>query len=156
MILVDLDHFKKVNDLYGHAAGDELLKLVGETILAEIPSPSFAARIGGDEFGAIVTDQSRAEEAARNIVTALAAPLALGTTKAQISASAGIAPLDRGLSPGDMLRRADVAMYSVKRPAETGRLVRREMHAGCTTASPSRKKSGWPSRPTNSFPFSSR
>ncbi len=115
LILVDLDHFKKVNDLYGHAAGDELLKLVAETIVAEIPSTSFAARIGGDEFGVIVTDQSKAEEAAQNIVTALAAPLALGTTKAQISASAGIAPLDRSVSPGDMLRRADVAMYSVKR-----------------------------------------
>ena len=115
LILVDLDHFKKVNDLYGHAAGDELLKLVGDTILAELPPSSFAARIGGDEFAAIVADHAKAEQAAHNIVTALAAPLALGTTKAQISASAGITGLDRALPPADMLRRADVAMYSVKR-----------------------------------------
>jgi diguanylate cyclase (GGDEF)-like protein len=115
LILVDLDHFKKVNDLYGHAAGDELLKLVGDTILAELPPSSFAARIGGDEFAAIVADHAKAEQAAHNIVTALAAPLALGTTKAQISASAGITGLDRDLPPADMLRRADVAMYSVKR-----------------------------------------
>jgi diguanylate cyclase (GGDEF)-like protein len=115
LILLDLDHFKKVNDLYGHAAGDELLKLVGETILAEIPATSFAARIGGDEFAVIATDQAKAEEIAQSLVTALAAPLALGATRTQISASAGIARLDRALSPTDMLRRADVAMYSVKR-----------------------------------------
>jgi diguanylate cyclase (GGDEF)-like protein len=115
LILLDLDHFKKVNDLYGHAAGDDLLKAVGDTILAEIPIPAFAARIGGDEFAAIIVDQAKAEEAARNLVTALAAPLTVGTTKSQISVSAGISRLDRGLSPADMLRRADVAMYSVKR-----------------------------------------
>lgn len=120
LVLVDLDHFKKVNDLYGHAAGDELLKLVGDAILAEIPPSSFAARIGGDEFAALVADQAKAEVAARNIVTALAAPLALGTTKTQISASAGIARLDRTLSPADILRRADVAMYSVKRSGRNG------------------------------------
>ena len=120
LILFDLDHFKKVNDLYGHAAGDELLKLVADTILAEIPASSFAARIGGDEFAAIVADPAKAEEVAENIVAALSAPLTLGATKAQISASAGIAPLDRSLSPTDMLRRADVAMYSVKRSGRNG------------------------------------
>ncbi|HET9354302.1 MAG TPA: diguanylate cyclase, partial [Sphingomicrobium sp.] len=120
LILLDLDHFKKVNDLYGHGAGDELLKLVGETILAELPASSFAARIGGDEFAAIVTAQAKAEDTAQAIVTALAAPLELGTTRTQISVSAGICPLDRDISPADMLRRADVAMYSVKRSGRNG------------------------------------
>ena len=120
LILLDLDHFKKVNDLYGHAAGDELLKLVGDTILAEIPLPSFAARIGGDEFAVIVADSATAEEVAHKIVTALGAPVTLGTTRTQISASAGIARLDPALSPIDMLRQADVAMYSVKRSGRNG------------------------------------
>ena len=120
LILFDLDHFKKVNDLYGHAAGDELLKLVADTILAEIPPSSFAARIGGDEFAAIVTDPSKAEEAAQKIVAVLAAPLNLGTITTQVSVSAGISPLDRSTSPADLLRRADVAMYSVKRSGRNG------------------------------------
>jgi len=120
LILFDLDHFKKVNDLYGHAAGDEVLKLVGDTIRAEIPPSSFAARIGGDEFAAIVTDRATAEETAQQMVTALAAPLAVGTTKTQISVSAGITRLDCGISPSDLLRRADVAMYSVKRSGRNG------------------------------------
>ena len=120
LILLDLDHFKKVNDLYGHSAGDELLKLVGETILSEIPASSFAARIGGDEFAAIIADRAAAEDIAQQIVTALAAPLTLRAATAQISASAGITALDRSSSPVDMLRRADVAMYSVKRSGRNG------------------------------------
>ncbi|MDP9421302.1 MAG: EAL domain-containing protein [Pseudomonadota bacterium] len=120
LILLDLDHFKKVNDLYGHSVGDELLKLVADTILAEIPPTSFASRIGGDEFAVILADHARAEETAQNIVTALAPPLTLGTIRTQISASAGMARLDPALSPADMLRRADVAMYSVKRSGRNG------------------------------------
>ena len=120
LILFDLDHFKKVNDLYGHAAGDELLKLIGDIIIAEIPVESFAARIGGDEFALIISDSSRAEAVAQKIVTALSAPLTLGATRCQISASAGISRLDPALSPIDMLRRADVAMYSVKRSGRNG------------------------------------
>ncbi len=120
LILFDLDHFKKVNDLYGHSAGDELLKLVADTIQSEVPSSSFAARIGGDEFAAIVADCASAEAAARKILSALSAPMSLGAVRTQISASAGIAPLDRHCSPADMLRRADVAMYSVKRAGRNG------------------------------------
>ena len=120
LILLDLDHFKKVNDLYGHSAGDELLKLVADTIRGALPGSSFAARIGGDEFAAIVADPAQAEEAAGRIVTELAVPHALGKIRTQISASAGLAPLDRGISPADMLRRADVAMYSVKRSGRNG------------------------------------
>ena len=120
LILLDLDHFKKVNDLYGHGAGDELLRLVGDTISAEISSSSFAARIGGDEFAAIVPHASLAEEAAQKVVAALARPLPVAATTAQISASAGIARIDRNLPPADLLRRADVAMYSVKRAGRNG------------------------------------
>jgi diguanylate cyclase (GGDEF)-like protein len=133
LILLDLDHFKKVNDLYGHAAGDELLKLVGDIIIAEIPASAFAARIGGDEFAVIVTDRAKAEETAQAIVSALAAPLTLDTTRTQISVSAGIARLDGNISPADMLRRADVAMYSVKRSGRNGlawfdREMERQLH----------------------------
>ena len=115
LILLDLDHFKKVNDLYGHAAGDELLKFAARTIGSQLPDHAFAARIGGDEFAAVVPDAATAEEVARSIIAALGAPVCLETVKAQISASAGLAHQDRTLDAVEVLRRADVAMYSVKR-----------------------------------------
>ena len=120
LVLIDLDHFKKVNDLYGHSAGDDLLKAVGEAIVANLPSGSFAARLGGDEFAALVPAGESAEEAARKLVNALAAPISLGSLKTQISASVGITAVDRSVPPLDVLRRADVAMYSVKRSGRNG------------------------------------
>jgi diguanylate cyclase (GGDEF)-like protein len=120
LIILDLDHFKKVNDLYGHSTGDRLLQFTGETILQALPPHSFAARLGGDEFAVHVADAARAEEVARQIVAALAAPICLGQVKTQISASAGLAQLDRTLNPEEILRRADVAMYSVKRSGRNG------------------------------------
>ena len=120
LIILDLDHFKKVNDLYGHSSGDQLLQFTGETIRKELPPLSFAARLGGDEFAAYVADASVAEDVARRVITVLAAPISLGPVKTQLSASAGLAYLNRGLNPEEILRRADVAMYSVKRSGRNG------------------------------------
>jgi diguanylate cyclase (GGDEF)-like protein len=120
LVVLDLDHFKKVNDLYGHAAGDQLLKFTGETIREELPPSSFAARLGGDEFAAYIADAAIAEEVTRRIVAKLAAPINLGPVKTQLSASAGLTHLNRGLNPEEILRRADVAMYSVKRSGRNG------------------------------------
>jgi diguanylate cyclase (GGDEF)-like protein len=120
LLILDLDHFKKVNDLYGHSTGDHLLQFTGETIRKELPPKSFAARLGGDEFAVYVADAGMAEDVARQIVSALAAPINLGPVKTQLSASAGLAHLNRGLNPAEILRRADVAMYSVKRSGRNG------------------------------------
>ena len=120
LALIDLDHFKKVNDLYGHMTGDQLLKSVAEAIAKDLPRGSFSARLGGDEFAILLPDLKAAEEAVAALVAALAAPIAVGTVTAQISASAGIAPFSRALTPLELLRRADVAMYSVKRSGRNG------------------------------------
>ena len=120
LMILDLDHFKKVNDLYGHATGDELLRFTGETLRSELPAMAFAARLGGDEFAAYIPDAGVAEDVARRIVTVLAAPISLGPVKTQLSVSAGLAHLNRGLDPEEILRRADVAMYSVKRSGRNG------------------------------------
>ncbi|HXG81970.1 MAG TPA: EAL domain-containing protein [Sphingomicrobium sp.] len=120
LILLDLDHFKKVNDLYGHSVGDQLLKAAGDAIVGNIPPGSFAARLGGDEFAVVIPDRESAEGAARRLVGALGAPITLGPVTAHISVSAGIAPIDRSVDTLDMLRRADVAMYSVKRSGRNG------------------------------------
>jgi diguanylate cyclase (GGDEF)-like protein len=120
LILLDLDHFKKVNDLYGHIVGDELLAMVGTVLKRELPDASVIARLGGDEFAALVPDCRTAEEAAQRLVSVLGAPISLNAAKTQISASAGISFVQPGLGSTDVLRQADVAMYSVKRSGRNG------------------------------------
>ncbi|HEY0627845.1 MAG TPA: EAL domain-containing protein [Sphingomicrobium sp.] len=120
LVLIDLDHFKKVNDLYGHSVGDELLKAVADILVRDLPGGAFIARLGGDEFAAVLPDLQAAEESVGRLIASLAAPIGLGSVTAQISASAGITPFSRSLAPLDMLRRADVAMYSVKRSGRNG------------------------------------
>jgi diguanylate cyclase (GGDEF)-like protein len=120
LILLDVDHFKRVNDLYGHIAGDQLLRYVGEELTRTLPATSFIARLGGDEFAAIVRDEADAEGSARNAVRAFGQPVQVGETKVQISLSAGIVPLRSEAAPVDALRRADVAMYSVKQSGRNG------------------------------------
>jgi diguanylate cyclase (GGDEF)-like protein len=122
LVLFDLDHFKKVNDLHGHATGDELLGEVGRILEQSMPKGSLVARLGGDEFAALIPAAAAgdAEETVRKVVEALSMPINLGTVQAHVTASAGIAPLDVGLAPEDMLRRADIAMYAAKRAGRNG------------------------------------
>jgi len=115
--LLDLDHFKKVNDLHGHAAGDELLSHVARMLEEAAPDEALVARLGGDEFALLLpsTAAAGAEELAARILQSLSQPIAVGRFHAHISASAGLACLSRGLEAEDVLRRADIAMYSAKR-----------------------------------------
>ena len=120
LVLFDLDHFKKVNDLHGHAAGDQLLGHIGAMLAEMMPRASVVARLGGDEFALLMPSESaeQIENIVADILVRLASPINRGDFHAQVSASAGIAYLVGGMSADDMLRRADIAMYSAKR---TGR-----------------------------------
>ncbi len=120
LILADVDHFKKVNDLHGHAAGDEILQFVGRAMVEAAPESAFVARLGGDEFAVLIQDRDDADEAARKIVQAIAQPLKMTGFQAQISISCGVAPLHTQQNQIDVLRRADVAMYSVKQSGRNG------------------------------------
>lgn len=120
LVLIDLDHFKKVNDLYGHMIGDQLLKSVADALVSNLPEGAFVARLGGDEFAALLSDEHGAEESVGKLIASFADPISLGSVTTRISASAGITPFCRSLPPLDMLRRADVAMYSVKRSGRNG------------------------------------
>jgi len=120
LLLLDVDHFKRVNDLYGHVAGDQLLREVGEELVHALPATAFVARLGGDEFAAIIRDEADAEAAATDAVRAFGRPVNVGDARAQISISAGIVPLKSESRPVDALRRADVAMYSVKQSGRNG------------------------------------
>jgi len=120
LILLDVDHFKRVNDLYGHGAGDQLLELVGEMLVGALPPSAFVARLGGDEFAVLVRDQNEAESSAQEILKGFAEPLKIGDLQANVSLSAGIAPLCSDTERTDPLRQADVAMYSVKQGGRNG------------------------------------
>ena len=118
VILIDLDGFKGVNDTYGHAAGDALLRTAAERLIANVRSNDTVSRLGGDEFVVLLprlTDDQIADTVAHRILLDLLQPLVVGDTVLTIRASAGIA-LTRGTGAGvdDMMREADLALYQAK------------------------------------------
>ena len=121
-VYIDLDRFKPVNDLYGHAAGDAVLMQAAKRILAEIRPTDTLARIGGDEFVMILTSQPQPEKAsivATRIIEALRRPFQVEGHRIEIGASVGVSlyPED-GADADTLMRAADAAMYRAK---ETGR-----------------------------------
>jgi diguanylate cyclase (GGDEF)-like protein/PAS domain S-box-containing protein len=118
LMLIDLDHFKEVNDTMGHDAGDFLLVDAAQRILHSVRESDTVARMGGDEFVVILPEISEpisVERIAQKIITKLAAPFLLGEEKAYISASVGITlyPADAD-SMETLLKNADQAMYVAK------------------------------------------
>jgi diguanylate cyclase (GGDEF)-like protein/PAS domain S-box-containing protein len=118
LLLIDLDHFKEVNDELGHAAGDELLIEASRRLVSCVRETDTVARIGGDEFAIILSEMAaddEAEQIARRVVSLLneAYPLDAGT--ARISGCVGIAlyPL-HGRESEELLRNADNALYAAK------------------------------------------
>ena len=120
MLLLDLDHFKAVNDQFGHKAGDDLLKTVAAALRGRIRETDVLARLGGDEFGIILpqVDAEQAEVVADGIVKALRRQTAmLAEHQIPVTASVGVALFD-GLTNIEILAAADLAMYEAK---EAGR-----------------------------------
>jgi len=118
MLLVDLDDFKTVNDGLGHLAGDMLLVKVAERLVACVRAGDMAARLGGDEFVVLLehlTDADHATLLADRIVAALAEPVDLEGRSMSIRASIGIALAGPGTAAGELVRNADLAMYTAKR-----------------------------------------
>jgi diguanylate cyclase (GGDEF)-like protein len=116
LLLLDLDHFKRVNDLHGHFVGDELLRSVASVLNRAAPDGECIARMGGDEFALLLTDVRAAdsEAAAEAIVAELREPVEIEKVKVYISASIGIAAIQGCGSGETVLRRSDVALYAAK------------------------------------------
>lgn len=119
MIMLDLDHFKNVNDVHGHSTGDALLRAVAAEISQLIPPNSIAARLGGDEFACCFlfdeTNPDMVDRVAEQIVSRLAQPFDADGIFAHISVSLGIAQRAVDCDTIDaLMRRADIAMYSAK------------------------------------------
>jgi diguanylate cyclase (GGDEF)-like protein len=133
VLFVDLDDFKTINDTLGHSAGDQLLVAVAERLRACLRPGDTAARLGGDEFGILLTAASGedSEEIAKRIVDALRAPFVLHGKEIPVHASVGIAQADsRDTTSDELLRNADVAMYSAKSNGKRGYAIYEpEMHA---------------------------
>ncbi|UVL84180.1 EAL domain-containing protein [Pseudomonas sp. B21-028] len=124
LLLVDLDHFKNINDSLGHAVGDELLKGVAERFQELFVPGVTLARLGGDEFAVLVENCSQPGQAAvlaQRILDALKEPLRLDSHALFINASIGISlfPGD-ALSAGQLLRNADSALFKAKSAGRDG------------------------------------
>jgi diguanylate cyclase len=117
VIAVDLDRFKPVNDLYGHAVGDELLIRIAKLLSDDVGDQGFVARLGGDEFVMIVPC-TRADTLIGRLsalVTTFEAPLVLGEHEVSVGATLGVAMApDDGEDADLLLRRADAALYRAK------------------------------------------
>lgn len=116
LMMFDVDHFKRINDLLGHASGDEALRQVARCLRDSLRAPDVAGRLGGDEFAALLpgTSVDDAMTVAARIVAQLAdRQVAPGV--APLSLSFGIVQLHDGESLDDALRRADQALYEAKR-----------------------------------------
>jgi diguanylate cyclase (GGDEF)-like protein len=121
--LIDLDGFKAVNDLYGHAFGDHLLIEAGRRMQAEARSGIFIARLGGDEFGFITEDADAAFPYGEAMCAALAAPYHLDEVTVDAGGSCGVARYETGVSSASqLLEHADYALYQAKTHA-AGRAV---------------------------------
>jgi diguanylate cyclase (GGDEF)-like protein/PAS domain S-box-containing protein len=118
LLYLDLDLFKEVNDVFGHSAGDELLKQVARRLQTCVRRTDTVCRVGGDEFVILLTEFEQLtylSELSTNIATQIRAPYAIGADKVEISISVGISifPED-GRDPETLIKHADVAMFQAK------------------------------------------
>ncbi len=117
--MIDLDGFKSINDTHGHAAGDLVLAEIAKRVKSVLRASDVIARIGGDEFAAVLPTTGTVEGAAvvaRKLVDIATRPVALehGEVKVGLSVGMAIFPVD-GAAPDAVLKRADEAMYQAKR-----------------------------------------
>ncbi len=123
MLLIDLDHFKTINNALGHEVGDQVLREVARRLSDATAGDAFLARLGGDEFVAVVAPASAnpretaetAHRLADVVVGQLSGPLTVGDRVLNVGASIGIAPFPtEGSTALDILRHADMALYRAK------------------------------------------
>ncbi|MEV1145361.1 bifunctional diguanylate cyclase/phosphodiesterase [Micromonospora sp. NPDC049799] len=121
LVLIDLNHFKEVNDTLGHAAGDQVLVQVAERLRAAAQDGDLVARLGGDEFAVLLRGlpaPAVAAHRAESLLAVLHDPFDLDGMRISVEASGGIAAAPASGGMAELLRRADVAMYQAKRAGQ--------------------------------------
>jgi diguanylate cyclase (GGDEF)-like protein/PAS domain S-box-containing protein len=118
LLLIDLDHFKELNDTLGHQAGDRLLREIGPRLEAAVPGAELVARVGGDEFAVLLppgTTVEQAEAVATALQRSIEEPFRFQGLTLLVRASVGIAMFpEHGRDVETLMQRADIAMYSAK------------------------------------------
>jgi diguanylate cyclase (GGDEF)-like protein/PAS domain S-box-containing protein len=117
VLYVDLDGFKQVNDVYGHAVGDNLLRAAAERIRAAVRPGDIVGRLGGDEFAIVCTqrmDRGDALAVAARVVESFHRPVSVNDVAQEVTVSVGIAFGTQFMAHGDLLAQADAAMYRAK------------------------------------------
>jgi diguanylate cyclase (GGDEF)-like protein len=118
LLIVDLDHFKELNDTLGHDAGDQLLRQVGERLRTAVRATDTAARLGGDEFGVLLSDpcdEASATLVAEKILKTIGQPFPIKGVDLRVTASIGIAVYPQHAENDEQLmQHGDVAMYEAK------------------------------------------
>jgi len=134
VLFIDLDRFKQINDILGHAMGDRLLREVGQRLKRLLTEDDLAGRMGGDEFIIVLTrqpDEEAAALASREFLNALRAPHQIEDNELFVTASIGVAIYPRhGKTVAELLRNADLAMYHAKNSGKNEvEVFRAEDHA---------------------------
>lgn len=117
MIFVDVDELKRINDRFGHQAGDAALIKVGELLVESVRASDSVARLSGDEFAVLLpdTDELSAWNLALRITEAtLDSRPKIGRNEIALSVAVGVATIQAGDEPHDVISRADQAMYRIK------------------------------------------
>ncbi|WP_405388455.1 EAL domain-containing protein [Streptomyces sp. NBC_01102] len=123
VLFIDLDGFKAVNDSIGHQAGDELLIQAARRLHESVRASDTAARLGGDEFAALIVGDGTRDQAAREcqvheiadrLRLTLSQPYRIGAGEVRVAASIGVAFAEPSITPKDLMRNADLAMYRAK------------------------------------------
>ncbi|HYF52764.1 MAG TPA: GGDEF domain-containing protein, partial [Salinarimonas sp.] len=121
LVVIDIDHFKRFNDTYGHLTGDQVLRLVAQTMREQVKTKATLARFGGEEFGIILpqTTLESARAAAESVRVAVMGrelvKRSTGESLGKVTVSLGVAGLRRGDTLVSMLERADQCMFAAKR-----------------------------------------
>jgi diguanylate cyclase (GGDEF)-like protein len=125
LMIVDLDHFKEINDTLGHHIGDQVIESTAKRLSAALGANAMVSRLGGDEFAVLVPDiePSAVLIVAHIALRALAAPLTADGVRIDVGASIGVAVApEHGLTVSTLLRRADVALYTAKEERNSVRI----------------------------------
>jgi diguanylate cyclase len=116
-LFVDLDHFKEINDSFGHPAGDEVLRQLGPRLTSAVRNGDIVVRLGGDEFAVLLVDADveEAKAVAERLAKTIEEPFSLDMVRARIGASIGISMFETDANDSaELLRCADVAMFRAK------------------------------------------